>query len=300
MADTKVKEIDTIVEDIYEVMLDPKIKPTPEAVHGLGEDISRTIAARLVEEGGKPGLRMSNIGNPCSRQLYYKVHNSGEGEELDAPTLIKFMIGDILEHVLIFLCKVAGHKVEGTQDTLVVEGIKGHRDLVLDGMTTDAKSASSFSFNKFESGKLEDDDAFGYIDQLGGYVTAGDTDPLVTEKGQGAFLVIDKTLGKICLDRHGYDTDEVKSRYIERTAEINSDEVPGRAFEPVADGKSGNMKLPPNCSYCAFKHKCWPDLRTFIYSTGPRYLTTVAKLPNVPEVDINGDIVMNMEEYENV
>lgn len=60
---------------------------------------------------------------------------------------------------------------------------------------------------------------------------------------------------------------------------------PERAFQPEPDGKSGNMKLGLQCSYCNMKHACYPNLRTFIYSNGPRYLTTVVKTPDVPEVD---------------
>ena len=59
------------------------------------------------------------------------------------------------------------------------------------------------------------------------------------------------------------------------------------------DGSSGNRKLDVGCSYCAYKVDCWKDsnngtgLRKFIYANGPRYLTQVAKKPDVPEVELN-------------
>ena len=56
---------------------------------------------------------------------------------------------------------------------------------------------------------------------------------------------------------------------------------PNRAFSDVPDGKSGNMKLGTQCSYCEFKKVCWPDLKTYIYSSGPRYLTKVVREPKV-------------------
>ena len=71
---------------------------------------------------------------------------------------------------------------------------------------------------------------------------------------------------------------------------VAHDEPPARCHEAVPDGKSGNRKLGINCSYCSHKARCWADindgqgLRTFIYSTGPRYLTDVVKLPKVHEV----------------
>ena len=62
-------------------------------------------------------------------------------------------------------------------------------------------------------------------------------------------------------------------------------EIPERGFDTVAFQASGNQKLGLNCSYCAFKKECWPDLRTFLYAnTGPVYLTKVIKEPNVYEV----------------
>jgi hypothetical protein len=41
------------------------------------------------------------------------------------------------------------------------------------------------------------------------------------------------------------------------------------------------MKLDTGCSYCPHKFNCWPDLKTYYYSTGPRYLTKVVREPRV-------------------
>jgi hypothetical protein len=65
-------------------------------------------------------------------------------------------------------------------------------------------------------------------------------------------------------------------------------EPPKRCYGHQPDGKSGNMKLGVGCSYCAYKHECWSSLRTFIYSNGPRYLTYVAREPDVMEVNADG------------
>jgi len=35
---------------------------------------------------------------------------------------------------------------------------------------------------------------------------------------------------------------------------------------------------------CDFKYTCWPDVRTFLYSGKPRFLTKVVREPKVPEV----------------
>ena len=71
---------------------------------------------------------------------------------------------------------------------------------------------------------------------------------------------------------------------------------PTKCYEPVADGKSGNMKLPVGCSYCSYKHECYPKLRTFIYSNGPKFLTEVGKVPSVLEVDKDGNRLNNFYE----
>ena len=57
-------------------------------------------------------------------------------------------------------------------------------------------------------------------------------------------------------------------------------------YEDVPDGKSGNRKLAIGCSYCQFRDKCYPNLRTFAYSNGPKYLTKVVKEPFVAEVPV--------------
>jgi 7-cyano-7-deazaguanine synthase in queuosine biosynthesis len=55
-------------------------------------------------------------------------------------------------------------------------------------------------------------------------------------------------------------------------------------YQPIPDGKSGNSKLSTGCSYCQFKDHCYPNLRVFAYSYGPKYLVDVVKEPKVQEV----------------
>lgn len=278
------KTIDTLVSDIETLLVEGVAEPDIELCDKYGKMFSLLFQERLKREPREGTLRMSNAGKPCERQLYYEVNNQGEGEALRADTYAKFLFGDMIELLLLFLSEASGHRVEGTQDTQEIEGVIGHRDAVIDGMVTDAKSASSYAFKKFASGGLAADDSFGYIDQLGGYVYAGKDDPIVTYKEEGAFLVMDKVLGKICLDRHNYKGKDYSLFMKYKKGVVNGKEVPERTFEPVPEGASGNKKLGVNCSYCSFKEKCHPGLRTFLYSNGPVYLTTVKREPKVPEV----------------
>lgn len=279
------KTIDSLVSDIEGVLLSGNPSLSQELCDKYGRLFSDLLASRFgLREERKGTLRMSNIGKPCERQLYYSVNHKEEAEPLPASTILKFSYGDLIELLLLFLAEAAGHEVTGTQDEQEIEGVKGHRDAVIDGTVVDVKSASTYSFRKFSEGTLSENDSFGYIDQLQSYLYAGQTDDKVTDKDRGAFLVVDKTLGHICLDIHERRHVPYDKIYNHKKAIVNGPEVPARGFSPVPEGKGGNEKLPTNCSYCDYKRKCHPNLRAFAYASGPVFLTTVKKEPNVPEI----------------
>lgn len=281
------KTIDTLVEDILDVV-DQKGGWDLTVSSFFKETIATTLETRLTapETPRTGSLRMSNVGTPCKRKLWYHINDDTGGETLRPETRLKFLFGDIIEDLIISLAMAAGHTVEGMQDEMEISGIKGHRDCVIDGVTVDIKSASSYAFKKFETGRLREDDAFGYISQLSSYVYAGKDDPLVKDKTRGAFLVMDKQHGKLCLDVYDFSQElpYKEAEVLNTKMIVNGSEVPERGFSSVPEGKSGNMKLGVNCSYCEFKHKCWPSLRGFYYSRGPVYLTTVVREPNVGEI----------------
>lgn len=278
------KTIDTLVEDILKVVDGKGGWDSTFSAH-LSERIGQTAHNRFNAEEREPTLRMSNLGTPCVRKLWFSINTPEVGESLRPETKLKFLYGDILEDLLLTLAEAAGHEVTGQQDELEISGIKGHRDAVIDGVTVDVKSASSYSFQKFKNHGLETDDPFGYLSQLSSYVYAAKDDPLVTDKKGGAFLVIDKTLGSLCLDYYNLEG-MVRTKDLEVgdiIKAVNDSVMPDRGYEDVAEGKSGNRRLGVGCSYCAFKEACWPSLRTYIYSNGPKYLTRVVKEPLVKE-----------------
>lgn len=283
------KSIDTLVSDIYGLFKNGSgWNPDPENVKAFGLRLGEHIANRASEERGPPTLRLSNLGVP-DRKLWFTVNKPHLAEELPPEARIKFLFGDVLEELLLFLAKEAGHDVRGQQDEIEINGVKGHRDAVIDGRVVDCKSASSYSFRKFEANGLRKDDPFGYLNQLGGYLRGS---PDAVEKDVASFLVIDKTLGKITLDTYPKD-DTDYDKLVEHKREVLSLKEPPeeKCYPDEVDGKSGNRKLGVGCSYCPFKNDCWKGLRTFIYSTGPLHLTHVAREPKVPEVNRNGDIV---------
>lgn len=288
-------EIETLVTDIENLLVNGTTDIPDEAYEQLGKAFADTIKRRMEGQAAEKHeftLRMSNIGSPCVRKLYLdKNSDPNEKSELNPANALKFLYGDLIEEVLLFFAEHSGHSVEGRQDELEIAGIKGHRDAVIDGVTVDVKSASSFSFKKFKEGKLAEDDPFGYIVQLSSYVIAANDDPLVTDKSRGAFLVVDKQLGHICLDFHEKPDWNMDEAYEQRKTVVNGDELPERSFEAEPDGKSGNEKLGTFCSYCDLKYKCWPELRTFLSSRGPLYLTTVKREPKMVEIDREGNVI---------
>lgn len=280
------KNITTLVADIEEV-----IKGKGGWTKTVNEYFMSTIgeaAERRLTPSTEPrvkSLRMSNIGTPCKRKLWYYLNLPEHEQDLPAHTHLKFFYGDIIEGLLLALAKAAGHTVEGEQDEVVVNGIVGHRDAVIDGVTVDVKSVSTRGFDKFKKNELRADDPFGYIKQLTGYVYGAKSDPIVTDKTGGAFLVMDKQFGHIHLDYYNLKYElELFPSVVESSKLLSTmSVVPFREWEPVPDGKSGNMKLPSACSYCDYKWKCWDGLRGFAYSNGPTYLTKIVNLPKVPE-----------------
>ena len=280
------KKIDTLVEDIYSTIQGEGNWDAYITKH-FSSQLSKLSCQRFLKpQEPRSYLSLSSVGTPCKRKLWYKINLVGKGEPLQAHTLLKFFYGDMIEELILCLTAASGHKVEGMQDRLDVHGIKGHRDAIIDGMTIDVKSCSSYAFKKFKEGKLRDDDPFGYISQLSSYVYAGKDDPLVTNKTHGAFLAVDKQNGHVCLDVYDF-TEELKTKEKEilEVKDMVKGDIPEDRIDPVPQSKtSPNTKLSLQCSYCEYKKICWPEMRTFLYSYGPEFLIDVKNKPKVKEV----------------
>lgn len=279
------KSIDTLIPDIQALLTDMG-KLSLSHVSFFSDALAKKIGSKVEEERHSGTLRLSNLGTPCRRKLWYTINRPESGEPLTSETVFKFLYGDILEETVLWLAKEAGHSVEGEQDEVNLFGVKGHIDAIVDGILVDVKSASTASFNRFAVGLTPDSDSFGYITQLQAYLACLQFDKRLRDKTVAGFIVVDKTLGKICLDRHPRSVVNYES-YIDETRRLLSQRLPPpRRYEAEDFGKSGNKKLGVNCSYCPFKRECWPGLRAFAYSTGPVFLTEVRRLPDVPEIKI--------------
>lgn len=283
-----IKDPRTIPEDIYALLADGHDhEVSEENVEWAGEIFKNLLRSRLRKREVKTGegvLRFSSLGKK-DRQLWYQAHMPEVAEKMPGKQNFKFLYGDMIELLLLFLAKEAGHDVKETQAEVECKGVKGSIDAVIDGVVVDVKSASSYSFEKFHSGSYVFDDPFGYVTQLSGYANA-------IGIPRAGFLVADKVHGDICfveLDRLDIEAHHPEPRIDHLREVIKSPEPPSRCYAPKPEGKSGNMKLDIGCSYCPFKDECWKDandgqgLRKFFYSRGPVWLTKVAKEPRVSE-----------------
>lgn len=277
----------TLKEDIEEVLLAPGNNGyTEDIAEWVGNDIAQSLQRQLGTVSRPTGkLRISGLGTPCERKLWYSVNQPDEATPLAASTKNKFVFGDLTESHVLGLAKAAGHEVGGLQGYVDCLGIKGSRDCVIDGMLFDVKSASTNGFAKFKDNGLRRDDPFGYLSQLSSYLVGSLDDPLVRYKTHAGFIAFDKQFGHIEVDIYDLTPEiEAKAQEVQQKKDVvMMPEPPERPYEPVEDGKSGNMKIPKVCSYCDYKFHCWDNLRTFIYSGGPRYLTKVEREPNVWE-----------------
>ncbi len=235
------------------------------------------------EKDGK--LRMSVLGKP-PRQLWYDRFSPKKTKSYDASLNIKFLYGHILEHLLLYLAELTGHKIGDQQKKVEIDNIKGHIDATVDGEVCDVKSASSFSFKKFKTGELVGDDPFGYHAQLSGYETGMGTNG-------GGFLVMDKSSGDVCF----YKPDELAkpnvTTLIKTLQDTLKSKIPPEKCYQLSETKGGNKSLPIGCQFCIHKWECYKDandgkgLRVFKYSNKYVYLAEVSRQPNVEEITKN-------------
>jgi hypothetical protein len=285
----KTKTLDTLVQDIYNKISvlgkGEHIDLDKDTIDQFGESMKEILYNwSHPEPRGNEKLRMSNIGRK-SRQLWFDTRaEDTQSENIPAHVFIKFLYGHLLEEIVLFLIRLSGHTVTNEQKEVKVNGIKGHMDCVIDGEVVDIKTASSYAFKKFKDGTLAEQDTFGYLAQLAGYEAAEGTN-------NGGFLALNKESGELTLYRpDDFDKPNIKKRITDIKKLVKLDTPPELCYNPIPEGKSGNMKLPRECTYCRHKFECHKDsnsgqgLRVFKYSDGLRYFTQVPSEPKVIEV----------------
>lgn len=286
------KTIYTLIDDIYKVVSTKEVDDGVDieaCIDQFGENVKDLMRKEFTQQRDGRKLRMSNIGR--EDRYLWNLYNDVEGtDDIQPHTYVKFLYGHLIEELLLFLTRLSGHEVTDEQKRCEVNGITGHMDCKIDGIVTDVKSVSTYGFRKFKDGTLAYDDPFGYVAQIKGYAhSEGDT--------KFGWLAMDKQNGHLTYLM--YDSDDTQAPVydlikfdIEERIEhvkklVEHPTPPGVCYEPIADGKSGNQKLAVGCSYCSYKKQCWPQVRAFLYSGGPRFLVEVANEPKVQEIEIS-------------
>ena len=152
------KSLDTLVPDINKLLVNltykKKVPVTEEQLSKFLNNIKEVmIDFTSPRKADKSVLRMSVLGRPA-RQLWYDRNRPFKKSKPDPALQLKFLYGHLMEHLILFLAELAGHEVTDQQKKVTVDGIVGHMDSKIDGEVVDVKTASSYSFRKFQTGSL--------------------------------------------------------------------------------------------------------------------------------------------------
>lgn len=273
----------------------------------LADTISKSMSYHVIRQlmktrEPKPGQLRGSDPGPCARKMAYKFHGVPEdGKKIDARGQITFLMGDVLEVMVVALMKLAGIQTEGTvldegQIDLEFDAgdgitVPGHADGFLpvqEGLSKrtllEVKSTSDWAFkNKFEKGIIDS----GYTLQHNVYFDA-------TGLEQGIFIAVNKNTGHICevwTKPSGESVLLAKSNY-HLVSASSLDDMPPRYFDGDAYGLKLNKKkdaytrqLAPLCTYCSHYNLCWnkPVISFDRYS---KPVLTVTDLPRDLELDL--------------
>ena len=132
------------------------------------------------EKDSAPGVLRLSAAGKCARQLAYGYHGlEKKGKEIDGRAKMIFFQGDLTENMLLSIAKLAGCNLVGTglnqgRVKLLVgeKEIEGHPDGLLlavgEIFLVEFKSMSSYSFERFEKGYIDD----SYKAQINAYMHA--------------------------------------------------------------------------------------------------------------------------------
>ena len=104
------------------------------------------------------------------------------------------------------------------------------------------------------------------------------------DKQNGNLSLLQYDLDDTSHPMHKYYSGDIEERISHVKKSVKQEDRPAPCSSPVPDGRSGNVKLSTMCSYCRYKKHCYPEVRAFAYSTGPKFLTKVKNRPKVPEI----------------
>ena len=265
--------LSTLIESFLYDAVRGQGKLSPEIISEFKESCGKALEKQF-NETNDWRMRMSGLGKPlCQQQLEKK----GKEKEISYNTVIKFLMGDLLEAVAIAVMKGAGVNIEKVQEPvkLKIGGIelKGTYDVKIDGRVWDIKSASPSNFmGKFgEFGsynKIKEDDPYGYVMQRHLYGEADNSDFcgwIAINKVTGEFAVCEAPENqqkdrKEILESANETIKSLKSnkKFEKLYGEITETYVPKSGKNKGLRIETGNTLLESICGYCDFRKHCWP------------------------------------------
>lgn len=287
----------TLVQDIYRVANEGM----PEALQGeasdkllveyatrMGEFMGKKVYAedRGVKDKSDLTIRMSELGTPCQRQLLLKWYGPQYGKppytyKPDPALGVKFGYGYLVEEMILTMAALSGHDVKDQQRKVTMPihakwTLTGSIDAIIDNTAVDVKSMSKFAFDKYaKEGFTDTNDSFGYSWQLNGYDAALRMEGEHLELPQ--FVTVEKETGRINVvaPRKLLAADIVARGH---SIALNAERFHTTGKLPAVLGTKphalGNA-LDVVCSYCNFKHVCFPNLVTFVEKGKPVNIAAV-------------------------
>ena len=265
--------LSTLIESFLYDAVRGKAKLSPETIEEFKEACGKALEKQF-NEAIEWRMRMSGLGKPlCQQQLEKK----GKEKELQYNTIIKFLMGDLLEAVAIAVMSGAGIELEKIQEPVKLKigntELGGTYDVKIDGKVWDIKSASPSNFmGKFgEFGsytKIKGDDPFGYVMQ-GHLYGEADNIPF------GGWIAVNKVTGEFAVCEAPVNQEEDRKEMLQTATEnikvLESNKKFEKLFHEIPEtyvpksGKqkgirieTGNTILESICGYCDFRKHCWP------------------------------------------
>lgn len=263
---------EVLVQNFLKAASRGEVTLSPEVLLEFKEDCGKALEKQF-NRNPQWSIRMSGLGKPLCQQI---CGRDGIEEEMSYNAILRFLIGDLVEAALMAILRGAGISILDSQTRCELEiggeTVRGTLDIILDDpvggkAVWDIKSASPFSYSqKFGRGYdgIKEDDPFGYIAQ--GYLYAA-----ASQLPFGGWIVVDKSSGEVQFVEAPQDQEEDFQNSLSKAsatieALMSNFKYKKPPMEPEdetyrKDGQTvatGNKLLNKNCTFCGYRHHCWP------------------------------------------
>jgi hypothetical protein len=203
-------------------------------------------AAVRDRNGSRTYLGMSQIGDPCSRKLWYGFRGYTP-IEFDGRTLMIFELGNLIEDEVVRLLG-SRYRIDSQQLSFDAHNgfFRGHCDGVIHGITQrphilEIKSANKAKFKQFKDEGVRKSQP-SYYCQVQCYMGYGHFE-------RALFVIYCKDNSEIYTERVYFNPIDHQSLHNRALSIIESNNPPDRAFKQDSQ----------ECGWCNFRLHCWDD-----------------------------------------